>query len=139
MALIELKLHPGRRELRQLGLLVLPLVTGALAALAFFRWHQPTAAIGFASVGAAGLLLGAVAPTALKPLSVGLSIATWPIGWVISLVALALVYFLVLSPIAAIMRLRRMDPMARRFDRNTPSYWIDRRRKPDPQRYFRQF
>jgi hypothetical protein len=139
MALIDLKLNPSRRELRQFGLIVLPLVAVALAAVARWKWHEAQVALALVGVAALAALAGALVPAALRPIFVGLSVLTYPIGWIVSLALLAVVFFVVLTPIAGIMRLLGEDPMQRRFDRKAASYWIERRRKHDPKRYFRQF
>ena len=78
-------------------------------------------------------------PIALKPVYLGLTLATWPIGWVVSHLALAVVYYGVITPIALVFRLIGRDAMNRRFDRDATTYW-----EPyDPDRgldhYLRQF
>jgi hypothetical protein len=65
--------------------------------------------------------------------------AAYPIGWVVSHVLLALIYFGVLTPIGRIMAVCGYDPMERRFDRAASSYWIEREPNRDASRYFRQF
>lgn len=45
-------------------------------------------------------------------------------------VILALVYFVIVTPMAAVLRLRRNDPMARRFNQTTESYRIPSRKVP---------
>jgi hypothetical protein len=136
MALVDIKWHPSRRELRQFGLIVVPIVA---AAVARWRWHQPRVALAVLGVAVLVAVVGLLVPMALRPVFVGLSLLTYPIGFVMSLLALAVVFFAVLTPIAVILRLVGEDPMARRFDRNAKSYWVERRRKPEPKRYFRQF
>jgi hypothetical protein len=66
---------------------------------------------------------------------VGLS----PIGWVISHVILAVIYYLVLTPIGLLLRAAGRDLLARRRDPTAESYWIDRGAKPEVERYFRQY
>ncbi len=51
---------------------------------------------------------------------------------------LGIVYFLVLTPTAVVMRLMRKDPMARRFDKNAKSYRI-RSEKPAKDQMERPF
>lgn len=61
-----------------------------------------------------------------------------PIGWSISAVLLALVYFLVITPIGLLRRLGGADPMTRAFS-DEPSYWTPRETPTDPRRHYRQF
>ena len=70
---------------------------------------------------------------------VGLMVAVFPIGWVVSHLLMTLFYFLFLTPIGILMRLLGNDPMQRRLDRDATSYWVkhDPGRRAD--RYFRPF
>jgi hypothetical protein len=43
---------------------------------------------------------------------------------------LGIVFFLVLSPIGLVRRLRRHDALARTFDSNTPTYRVPSQQKP---------
>ncbi|GAG37655.1 unnamed protein product, partial [marine sediment metagenome] len=52
---------------------------------------------------------------------------------------LAIVYYFVLTPIGLCMRLVGYDPMNRRFDRNTQTYWTPSETNNDIKAYFRQF
>jgi hypothetical protein len=40
---------------------------------------------------------------------------------------------------ALVMRAVGRDPLARRFDRDAQTYWVERGEQRDPARYFRQF
>jgi hypothetical protein len=80
-----------------------------------------------------------IAPAAGKKLYVGWMLAAQPIGWTISHLVLAAVYYLVLTPIGLLMRLFGRDPMQRHFDRSATSYWVKRPTEADPSRHFRQF
>ncbi|MFO0829111.1 MAG: SxtJ family membrane protein [Phycisphaerales bacterium] len=64
--------------------------------------------------------------------------AVLPIGWSLSHVLLAIVFYLVVTPIGIALRLAGRDPMERRFDRAAKTYW--KRREPivDSERYLRQ-
>jgi len=48
------------------------------------------------------------------------------LGSVTNPLVMGLVFFLVVTPMAVIMRLRRKDPLRLRLDRNARSYWIER-------------
>ena len=56
----------------------------------------------------------------------------------LSHVVLGLIYYLVFTPFGLIMRLFRYDPLARRFEAQTASYWQTRSHPKTVARYFRQ-
>ena len=53
------------------------------------------------------------------------------LGRIVSPIALGIVFFLVVTPIGALMRLAGKDPLRLKFDRSSESYWI-RRDPPGP-------
>ena len=53
--------------------------------------------------------------------------------------AMAVSYYLVLTPIGLVMRLLGHDPLNRRWDRTAKSYWTKRTPPENTERYFRQF
>jgi hypothetical protein len=65
--------------------------------------------------------------------------AAFPIGFVISYVLMAIIYYLVVTSIGLIMRIFGRDSMYRRFDRDAATYWFERRAEQAQDRYFRQF
>ena len=78
-------------------------------------------------------------PQALRPVWVVLMVINYPIGWVITHVVMAIIFYLVVTPVGIIMRLTGRDPMERAFDRTAKTYWKPRRTDPDSARYFRQY
>ena len=67
-----------------------------------------------------------------------LTLLTFPIGWVISHVLLALVYYLLLTPIGLLLRATGRDPLQRRLDPEAETYWIEREGDRPANTYFRQ-
>ena len=57
-------------------------------------------------------------PNVRRLLYLGWMRVFYPIGWVVSHLLLAIVYYLVLTPIGLVMRLFGGDPMHRGFDRS---------------------
>jgi hypothetical protein len=76
-------------------------------------------------------------PRVIRPLYVGLSRATLPIGWVVSHVLLAVIYFGIITPVGLLVRAFR-DPLERALEPGARSYWVPRE-QAQPNRYFRQF
>lgn len=65
--------------------------------------------------------------------------ATVPVGVGIQVLLLCVFFYVVLTPVALVMRLMGRDPLRRRFDEAASSYWIPCRHHGDRRRYFRQY
>lgn len=122
----DVDLHPSDRKLRQFAGL-LAAITIVLAVLDPL-W----------TIVAIYALLSVAVPRLAYPVYVVLTIATFPIGWVVSRVMVALLFYLVLTPIAIVQRIFRRDVLRLRKPQ-TDSYWEDAERRPDPASYLRQF
>ena len=138
MALIELNKAPSRRELLVFGSLF-ALFFGLIGGLIWWKFEAPTAAYVVWSIAAAITIVFYALPPIRKPIYLAWIHLAFPIGWVISHVAMALIYYLVFTPIGLIMRLFGRDPMERRFDRGAETYWTPHQPSEDSARYFRQF
>jgi hypothetical protein len=147
MALIELELRPELRTLRRFGWIALCLFgsaalwalhNGELFGLELGRGRMAVAGC----LGGVGLLCAAfslIDPRANRPLYVGLALLSFPAGVIVSYAALALVFFLVIGPIALVQRVRTPNPMNLRADPALPSYFIKRRKSRPKSSYYRQF
>ena len=137
MAVIEINWKPDRRQLRGFGLIAL-VAFGAIGVWIFFRHSifgfemaggtAATTATTLWVIAALCAVMALSVPTALRPLYVALSAVTLPIGFVVSYVVLAVLFYLVLTPIGLILRLTGWDPLCRRFDPGANSYWVPRER-----------
>jgi hypothetical protein len=137
MAMMEINWNPSLKELRQFGFLCVAFF-GGLAAWHGYHKGLTTGVEILAVVAAAGGILGAVAPGLLKWIYVGWIVAVFPIGWTISHLLLGFIYFAVLTPIGALIRMLGHDPMNRKIDRDATTYWSVHDQAPVA-RYFRQF
>lgn len=63
----------------------------------------------------------------------------FPIGWTVSHLVFAVLFYLVITPVAIIMKLCGYDSMRRKFDSKASTYWIRRESREDTSRYFKQF
>jgi hypothetical protein len=61
------------------------------------------------------------------------------VGWVLSYVVLAAIFYVVFTAVGTLMRLLGYDPLARGIHRRASSYWVARAPVADVQRYFRQY
>ena len=137
MAVVQINKNPSRRDLL-VFVSVLPLFFGLLGAL---RWHAGSTGVAQALWGA-GIVLGGVGllvPPARRWLYIGWMYAVYPIAWTVSHLILGGIYFLVMTPIALVIRAFGSDPMNRAFDKSAGSYWVRRQPNSDVSRYFRQF
>jgi hypothetical protein len=152
MKFTGLPLKPTRRALRQFAAAWLVFFL-ALAARQFFArlpagTMSPTATTSVSHHPAAGCVFGAMAligvaglwrPQAVKWLFIGATIASFPIGWVVTQLMLAIMFYLVLTPVALIFRWRGRDELQLRRKPGQSSFWISRGDPPKVEKYLKQF
>ena len=94
-----------------------------LAAISWWRGHHiPVYALG--AIGLGLLLAGTTIPDRLGPVYRGWTRLAEAISKVTTPVFMAVVYFLVLTPVALLMRLFKRNPIRHRLVEQ--SYWMDR-------------
>jgi hypothetical protein len=145
--LIELNTDPDERTLRRFGAIALAVFGG----LAICAWRQSwpfssdlgaarvPVAVALGALGFASALLSAVRPALNRALYVALAALGYPIGLVVSYAVMAALFFGVLSPIGALLRLLGKDPLQRAIERDRASYWTATRARRPRASYFRQF
>jgi hypothetical protein len=145
--LIQIDFRPDSRQLKQFGFIALA-AFGVLGALTlwkgtFFGFALGAAArplaTGFWILGAVCASFSFLWPQGNRPLFVGLSLLAFPIGFVVSHLVLAVLFFGILSPLGLLLRLIRYDPLDRGFQKDRTSYWVDMPEATGRQGYFRQF
>ena len=139
MSIVQINREPTAKQLNQFGLIWLGFLS-VFGLLAWFRLDAPAIAKGLWVAALVVPTIGWLLPPFMRLVFLGMSYAAWPIGFVVSHLVLAFVYYLVLTPIGLTMRVFGYDPMMRRTDSNTASGWIEREagiRRPES--YFRQF
>jgi hypothetical protein len=137
MGLIVFQTKPTARVLRQFAgaWLIFFLV---LAANQIWRRGHSSAGIALAIVALIGIV-GLVKPNLMRWLFIAASAAAFPIGWVVSHVALLIMFYGVVTPMAFFFRMRRRDTLQLRAKAEQASFWIDREEEPKPERYLKQF
>lgn len=137
MALLKLNLRPSGHDLRVFAacLTVLLLVLAALA----WRRDAMLTAQGLGVAAGIVLMVGLLVPPALTWVFKATVLLTYPLGLVLSFVIMALVYFVVMTPIGLIMRVLGRDPLERRPEPALTTYWKPRDEPPEASRYLRQF
>lgn len=134
----EIHFRPTTKTLRQFAVLWIVCLSG----VALWQWsaHGRTiVAVGLLIAGLCGGALGAARPASIRWLFVGLTVATFPIGWLMSWLLFAALFYLVFTPLALFFRVIGRDPLGRRFDKKAGSYWIEKPPAADVRRYFRQY
>ncbi len=145
--MLNINLQPDRRKLRQFGFIALAFFF-LLGGLTYWRKGLFGVDLGeatwpsvlvFWGIGALSGVFSVVAPGANRLLYVGLTVITYPIGYVISHVVMALLFYGVITPVGLIMRLAGRDPLNRNFDRKVESYLEPHHQRKDKGSYFKQF
>ncbi len=133
MAFVEINWNPPERDLR--------VFSGLLIAFSgFIAWKfDSTIGHSVAVVAAVVGIVGLAIPRLAKPVYVGWMVAVSPIAFVVSNLILAFVFYVVVLPLAILMRLKHRDALRLKVDRSVSTYWLPRETQRDPRRYFRQY
>lgn len=127
MSLIRLNTNPSRSQLLQFGMAWFVFLGGS-AALAAWR-GSPTVAGSLGALAIVLPLVGLVVPGVLLAVFVAVSVVTFPIGFAVSQVILAAIYFLVLTPIGLVLRWLKPEFFPTAPDKSLLTYWQPR---PEP-------
>ncbi len=139
MSVVQINRNPTPRQLRQFGWIWMAFVA-LFGAVAWFKFDNPVVARGLWIAAVAVPVAGWALPAFMRLVFLGMSYLAWPIGFVVSHVILAAVYYLVVTPIGLVMRLVGYDSMKKTFDREAASYWVPRSVEDvDAKRHFRQY
>ena len=135
--MIEINWNPDSRVLRWFAGLQIVF----FCVIAWLWWNSLGATGGAILIAVSTVVgvIGLVRPAWIKPVYIVWMVAVFPIGWVVSHVVLAVIYYVLLTPIALMVRWRRGDPLQRQLDRAAPTYWTPRRPVDGTERYFRQY
>ena len=133
MAFVEINWNPPQRDLR--------VFSGLLIAFSgFIAWKfDSTIGQSVAAIAAVAGVVGLAVPQVAKPIYVGWMVAVSPIEFVVSNLILAFVFYVVVWPLACLMRLKHRDALRLKVDRSVSTYWLPRETQRDPRRYFRQY
>jgi hypothetical protein len=130
--------EPTQRELRYFGLMLAAFLC-VVGALARWKWQAPVAGWLLGSLGAVVAVAYYALPPLRRPLFLAWRALLRPVQRTISYVVLAVVYYLVFTPVGMLLRLLGRDALGRGFESEASSYFVRRRVALDPARYFRQF
>jgi hypothetical protein len=135
----EVPTRVPERTLREFAGLCLAVFLGLFAVNWFRHQHAPNLA-GWIAAALATLIgvPGLIRPNAIRPVYLLAMALTAPIGHVVGLGLLAIVYYGVLTPVALAFRLAGRDGLGR-FRPAAKTYWIDRVPPNDVRLYLRQY
>jgi hypothetical protein len=138
----DINWRPGSRELRTFGKVIalgFPIVAALLGASVWRRSHAwPEWTLWLGGIGLAVGLACIAVPRAARPFYLVWMALGCCVGFVVSNVVLAAIYFLVVTPIGLALRISGRDPLRRAFEPKRPSYWDDAEKPGDAERYFGQ-
>ncbi len=133
----DIPFNPTVRTLRQFAVLWVI----AFAGMALWQWFRHDNRV-FAGVLAALSLVGLWGcgrPRDLRPIFVGWMVLVFPIGWTVSLLVLATLFFAVFTPISLFFRLTGRDFLGLRWNSTAETYWEPMKLNTDPKSYLNQF
>jgi hypothetical protein len=134
----DIQFDPPRRTLRQFAWLWLAFF-GAMA-----LWQTLVKAhivLGLTLTALALIVgsLGSARPETVRFIYVGWMVLAFPIGWTVSQVMLALMFFGLFMPFGLVFRVIGRDPLQRTRRSDRKSYWEPKPIPTDLTRYFKQF
>jgi hypothetical protein len=145
--MLDINFHPTKKDLRGFGFAAL-VAFGLIGGLVYwkrglfgFDFGGATETVSYVLWGL-GLLSGFFSialPAANRALYVALSVITYPIGFVVSHVVMAIIFFVIITPVGLLFRVLGRDPLHRKFDRSAESYWDPHVARKDKGSYFKQF
>ena len=134
----DIQFDPPRTTLRQFAGLWLVFFGGLALWQALVRGRPGLAVIlGILAVTIGPL--GLTRPQWVRLIYVGWMVLAFPIGWTISQIILAVMFFGLFAPIALVFRLLGRDPLDRTRRPDRESYWAPKPASADLSRYFKQF
>lgn len=136
--MITINRHPSRRDLLVFGAL-LALFTAALGSLLHYYHGLSEAARVVWLLGSVLTTIHFLIPPLRRPIYLGWMGAVYPIGWIVSHLLLALVFYFLLTPIGLLSRLLGRSSIDKRGQADSVSFWEKRPAGPPAERYFRQY
>jgi hypothetical protein len=115
------KLNLDKRHLRKFGV-TMAVAIMVIATIVFFFKHKnifPKASL----IAAVFLIPAFTAPAVLRPVYIVWMKLAFILGWVNARLILCVIFYLVFTPAAIILKLLRKDLLDKRIEKGRPSYW----------------
>lgn len=139
MALVSLNLKPSEKQLREFGEITLCMLNIIGLILMKIADLSTQAFIIFCICGVTVFLLSRISVNLVRPLYISLITLTFPIGWVVSHILMAIFYYIVIGGTGLIFKLLGRDPLNRGYDPQATTYWTPRKQIRTAKQYFNQF
>lgn len=121
MGLLELKRNPSQNDLR-----VFSVGLAAILLVIVYSFRQFPLAYWVVGIVAAGIAcMGLVRPGLVLPVYRLWVLITFPIGWVVSHLIMAAVFYGIFFPAGRLLRLLGKDPLTRDLNSKADTYWED--------------
>jgi hypothetical protein len=94
------------------------------------------------ALSAIGIVIGGIGllkPAAVRLLFVVCMVLAFPMGWLISNLMLALMFYGIITPIALLFRIKGRDLLCRKRPADRPGFWTTKQTSRDMRSYFRQY
>lgn len=135
MKFADLPTNPDDRMLRQFAALWI-LFFGAIGTWEILK--ENTWGWSILAMAVVAGVLGLVWPRLLKPIFVAWMVLAFPIGWLVSHVILAVVFYGAFTPLGLVLKATGHDPLQRKSG-NQSTYWQTKTQQRDIRRYLKQF
>lgn len=135
MPVFRINTNPSHRQLRQFSLLCVVL----LPVIAWIWGGSGSTILATSLIGVGLGLLGIFAPSALRPVFVGLVFASFPIGLIVGELILLMIFVGVFLPMALLFRIIGRDVLKRRMSAESETFWVPRSAPANVRRYFQQY
>ena len=111
------------RELRKFGL---TLAIGFVVLGCILLWKEKSAGHYTMGAVAALVLISLIRPGILAPVEWLWMKIAHALGSVMTYILLTLTFYLMITPIGLVMKIIGKDPLNRKFDKDTQTYWVKR-------------
>jgi hypothetical protein len=134
----DIDLNPSSRILRQFAAAWL-LVLGAIGVNQWLLRGNPRMGIVLVAIAVASGTIGLLRPQFIRPLFVACTLATFPIGWLVSQLMLLTLFACVITPVALLFKISGRDRLWRKRTPERSTYWKPKAPVQDVRRYLRQY
>jgi hypothetical protein len=133
-----MKINLDKMQIRTFGIGLAVLLT-VLALWKFYKGHQTVAFILFL-FGALSAVLALFCQPLLKPVYIVFIRISHVVGWINTRVLLALIYYIIITPLGIVIRIFGKDLLDRKIEPFRQSYWIKRKKVAvEKSRYEKQY
>jgi len=127
-----------KKQLRIFGI-ALTILLGVIGLIQFLKGNESTN-LWFGGATVLILLTTIAMPLLIKPIYRIAILIAHILGWINTRILLGLIFYLLITPIALVLKLMGRDPLNRKFDKQAKTYWNDRDPIPfSRENYLRQF